>query len=153
MHYLVHYPAHIYRFGPMIRSWCMRYEAKHSYFKRLASYLGNFTNVALSLAERHQTRSCYLRNQPIAKKPKIDSAKEIVAKDSEHYYLLKEKEPNLSDISILSRSNPDPVGFAPIMRLICVLVSISKSRPSSAFLVSRIVTPVPSLTAFARLFF
>ncbi|XP_046848514.1 uncharacterized protein LOC124442044 isoform X2 [Xenia sp. Carnegie-2017] len=102
MHYLVHYPAHIYRFGPMIWSWCMRYEAKHSYFKRLASYLGNFTNVALSLAERHQTRSCYLRNQPIAKKPKIDSAKEIVAKDSEHYYLLKEKEPNLSDISILS---------------------------------------------------
>ena len=35
------------RFGPMVRSWCMRYEAKHSYFKRLASYMGNFTNVAL----------------------------------------------------------------------------------------------------------
>ncbi|XP_046848487.1 DNA polymerase zeta catalytic subunit-like isoform X2 [Xenia sp. Carnegie-2017] len=117
MHYLVHYPAHIYRFGPMIRSWCMRYEAKHSYFKRLASYLGDFTNVALSLAERHQTRSCYLGNQPIAKKPKIDSAKEIVAKDSEHYYLLKEKEPNLSDISILSRSGHtkgvSAIGFFP----------------------------------------
>lgn len=63
----------------MVRSWCMRYEAKHSYFKRLAAYLGNFTNVALSLGERHQTRSCYLmgtqssgtRNQFIAKKPKI----------------------------------------------------------------------------------
>ncbi len=55
----------------MVRSWCMRYEAKHSYFKRLASYMGNFTNVALSLGERHQTRSCYLGNEPLAKKPKI----------------------------------------------------------------------------------
>ena len=63
----------------MVRSWCMRYEAKHNYFKRLASNLGNFTNVAVSLAERHQTRNCYLMssqngetsNEPLAKKPKI----------------------------------------------------------------------------------
>ena len=63
----------------MVKSWCMRYEAKHSYFKRLAAYLGNFTNVALSLGERHQARSCYLMssqngqttNEPLAKKPKI----------------------------------------------------------------------------------
>ena len=61
----------------MVKSWCMRYEAKHSYFKRLAAYLGNFTNVALSLGERHQARSCYLMssqngqttNEPLAKKP------------------------------------------------------------------------------------
>lgn len=62
----------------MVRSWCMRYEAKHSYFKRLAAYMGNFTNVALSLGERHQTRSCYLMSaqcggnaSPLAKKPKL----------------------------------------------------------------------------------
>ena len=52
------------RFGPMVRSWCMRYEVKHSYFK--------------SLAERHQTRSCYLMSSqcggnasPLAKNTKI----------------------------------------------------------------------------------
>ena len=63
----------------MVRSWCMRYEAKHSYFKRLAMHLGNFTNVAVSLAERHQTRFCYLMssqngqttNEPLFKKRKI----------------------------------------------------------------------------------
>ena len=44
----------------MVRSWCMRYEAKHNYFKRLASNLGNFTNVAVSLAERHQTQTVTL---------------------------------------------------------------------------------------------
>ena len=43
----------------MIRTWCMRYEAKHSYFKRLAAYMGNFTNVAFTLADRHQSHSCF----------------------------------------------------------------------------------------------
>ena len=42
------------RFGPMVRTWCMRYEAKHRYFKRLASFMGNFTNVPYTLAARHQ---------------------------------------------------------------------------------------------------
>lgn len=52
----------IFRFGPMVRTWCMKYEAKHRYFKRLASILGNFTNVAFSLGERHQYQQCYLMN-------------------------------------------------------------------------------------------
>lgn len=42
----------------MVRSWCMRYEAKHRYFKQLAGILGNFTNVAYSLAARHQRLQC-----------------------------------------------------------------------------------------------
>ena len=42
----------------MVRSWCMRYEAKHRYFKQLAGVLGNFTNVAYSLAARHQRLQC-----------------------------------------------------------------------------------------------
>lgn len=48
------------RFGPMVRTWCMRYEAKHRYFKRLASFMGNFTNVPYTLAARHQNQQCYL---------------------------------------------------------------------------------------------
>jgi len=47
-----------YSLGPMVRSWCMRYEAKHRYFKQLAGVLGNFTNVAYSLAMRHQRLQC-----------------------------------------------------------------------------------------------
>lgn len=35
----------LYRFGPLIRSWCMRYEAKHHYFKKLSAVIGNFTNI------------------------------------------------------------------------------------------------------------
>lgn len=50
------------RFGPMVRTWCMRYEAKHRYFKRLAAFMGNFTNVPYTMAERHQHQQCYFLN-------------------------------------------------------------------------------------------
>ena len=48
----------------MVRSWCMRYEAKHRYFKQLAGILGNFTNVAFSLAVRHQRLQCLKLDSP-----------------------------------------------------------------------------------------
>ena len=42
-------------------------------------FMGNFTNVAVSLGERHQTRTCYLmntqagspRDELLTRKPKI----------------------------------------------------------------------------------
>jgi hypothetical protein len=37
----------------------MRFEAKHSYFKKLANVIGNFTSVAQTLSYRHQHWMCY----------------------------------------------------------------------------------------------
>jgi len=37
----------------------MRYEAKHSYFKKLAQVMGNFINIPYTLAKRHQLHQCY----------------------------------------------------------------------------------------------
>lgn len=48
------------RYGPLIRHWTMRFEAKHAYFKGLAQSLGNFINLPHSLAMRHQHLLCYL---------------------------------------------------------------------------------------------
>lgn len=45
--------------GPMARYWCMRYEAKHHYFKDLAQKLKCFKNICKSLAYRHQYMLCY----------------------------------------------------------------------------------------------
>ena len=56
--------ASIYRIGPLGRHWCMRFEAKHSYFKRLAKNAYNFRNVAKTLAKRHQQLMCYFFNSP-----------------------------------------------------------------------------------------
>ena len=50
---------YIHRFGPLVRFWTMRYEAKHSYFKKLAQNVGNFINVPWTLATRHQLWQCY----------------------------------------------------------------------------------------------
>ncbi len=48
----------------MVRIWCMRYEAKHSYFKRLAVSSGNFINLPYTLAKRNQEGLCYRINTP-----------------------------------------------------------------------------------------
>jgi len=40
----------------------MRYEAKHQYFKSLATHMGNFINITYSLAMRQQSNQCYVLN-------------------------------------------------------------------------------------------
>ena len=40
-----------------MNSWCMRMEAKNSYFKRVAQ-IGNFKNLPYSVARRHQRLLC-----------------------------------------------------------------------------------------------
>jgi hypothetical protein len=53
-HFLEHYPYLIQQFGPLVSLWTMRFEAKHSFFKRVARNIRCFKNVLLSLSERHQ---------------------------------------------------------------------------------------------------
>ncbi len=56
-HYMIHYPSQILRSGPLIHSWTMRHEAKLSFIKR-ASRRGNFKNVCLTAAKKHQLWQC-----------------------------------------------------------------------------------------------
>ena len=49
----------LWRLGPLVRSWRMRYEAKHHYFKKLATVIGNDTNLPLTLSTQHQQWICY----------------------------------------------------------------------------------------------
>lgn len=58
-HYLVHYPQLISEFGPLRAHWCIRFEAKHLYFKQLSSVVCNFQNISLTLAKRYQMCQCY----------------------------------------------------------------------------------------------
>ena len=56
---MVLYEHNYFRCGPMTRYWCMRFEAKHNYFKDLAQKTKQFKNIAKSLAHRHQRLTCY----------------------------------------------------------------------------------------------
>jgi hypothetical protein len=58
MHHLVHYPRIIREIGPLGAFWCMRYEAKHSYFKQLQRRIRNYINVPKTLSHRHQQWQC-----------------------------------------------------------------------------------------------
>lgn len=57
-HYMVHYPSQIEQFGPLIRSWMMRQESKLSFVKKV-SKRGNFKNIPLTVAKKHQLWQCY----------------------------------------------------------------------------------------------
>jgi hypothetical protein len=51
----------IIRYGPLRQQWTMRFEAKHSYFKKLTQHIGNFINLPYTLAIRHEKFQCYYR--------------------------------------------------------------------------------------------
>ena len=58
-HFLIHYPRLIGMDGPLRHLWCMRFEAKHQYFKSIIASLGNYINVTNTMANRHQMRQCW----------------------------------------------------------------------------------------------
>ena len=47
------------RHGPLSKQWTIRYEAKHSYFKKIAQHTGNFINLPWTVGFRHQMLQCY----------------------------------------------------------------------------------------------
>ena len=49
----------LFRCGPLTHCWCMRYETKHKYFKKIAMLIGNFKNVEKTVAYRHQRAMCH----------------------------------------------------------------------------------------------
>lgn len=46
-------------FGPLVAMWTMRFEAKHSFFKRVVRHTNCFRNILLSLAVQHQFMLAY----------------------------------------------------------------------------------------------
>lgn len=61
-HFLHHYPELIFQFGPLIRLWTLRFESKHSYFKRVARRCQNFRNITKTLSVKHQLLQAYNLN-------------------------------------------------------------------------------------------
>ena len=55
-HFMIHYAECIRKIGPLLHVWCMRYEAKHKFFK---SSIKNFKNITKSLAKKHQIAVAY----------------------------------------------------------------------------------------------
>lgn len=56
-HFLIHYPRCIQKIGPVLHSWCMRYEGKHNFFKK---QLKSFKNITKTLAKQQQNYMAYI---------------------------------------------------------------------------------------------
>lgn len=58
VHYTREYAQIIRDYGPSTRTWCLRYEACHAYFKKLAIRTNNFKNTSKMLATHFRLKQC-----------------------------------------------------------------------------------------------
>ena len=61
-HFMTHYAYLVTQFGPLANLSTLRFEGKHSYFKRVVQRKKNFKNVAFMLLRNHQMRQAFLLN-------------------------------------------------------------------------------------------
>lgn len=96
-HYLFHYPYLIKQFGPLVKVWSLRFESKHSYFKRCIRASGNFINVTKSLAQKHQLLQSYLQKEglfgPAAAFSDLTPASEIASFDKNLWCFIQKNLP------------------------------------------------------------
>lgn len=74
-HYVEHYPHLIQCFGPLVELWTMRFESKHSYFKKVVHEIRNFKNILLSLATKHQLMMAHYLSGPSFFPPSVSVQK------------------------------------------------------------------------------
>lgn len=60
-HYMSHYPELISIYGPLIKVWTMRFESKHTFFKRALRSCHNFKNITYTLTTKHEFLQCFCR--------------------------------------------------------------------------------------------
>ncbi|XP_036952445.1 uncharacterized protein LOC119018692 isoform X1 [Acanthopagrus latus] len=67
-HFAEHYPYLLRCFGPLVELWTMRFESKHSFFKKTMHDAQNFKNVLLTLSTKHQQMmACLFDSQSLFK--------------------------------------------------------------------------------------
>jgi len=71
-HYVEHYPDLTKRSGPLVRLWTIRFEGKHSFFKRVIHDTHNFN--LKTLATRHQHMMAYHFSAPAFFRPDIQAS-------------------------------------------------------------------------------
>lgn len=71
-HFVEHYPKLIHSFGPLLNFWTIRFEGKHSFFKKVVRDVNNFKNILLTLATKHQLMFAYYLDMPSLFKPGLE---------------------------------------------------------------------------------
>lgn len=105
-HFIEHYAELIKCFGPVIDFWTIRFEAKHSFFKKVVHDSRNFKNVVLTLAQQHQLTLAYYLDMPALFKPDLEvehvSVLSTECLDLAFKLAVKSKYANVTSISVAS---------------------------------------------------
>ncbi|KAL6467083.1 hypothetical protein MHYP_G00248870 [Metynnis hypsauchen] len=76
-HFLEHYPWLITAFGPLVALWTMRFEGKHSFFKKIVRQTSCFRNILMTMARKHQSMIAYNLHDSNILKPALSVSKMI----------------------------------------------------------------------------
>ena len=80
-HFLSHYPYLIKQFGPLVKTWTLRFESKHTFFKDTIRNKRNFKNVTLTLSNEHERYQALLRLTKSLDDAVIATDEKIFSKD------------------------------------------------------------------------
>ena len=87
-HFMIHYPRCIKRFGPPRQYSTIRFESKHSFFKRADHAIHNHINLTRSLSYKHQDLQLFYLRSPFYFSQNIFGTHEIISFDN--YNIIKE---------------------------------------------------------------
>ncbi|KAL3999898.1 somatostatin receptor 2 [Sarotherodon galilaeus] len=103
-HFIDHYPHLIRCYGPLVELWTMRFEAKHSFFKKVVHDTHNWKNVLLTLSLKHQQMMAYHLDSGNLLKPKlyVDNVKVVRVSelDTSLKCEIQKKYPHLDSVSL-----------------------------------------------------
>lgn len=90
-HFLLHYASALVKCGPPCRYWCMRFEARHNFFKKVARITNCFKNIAKTLAKRSQLAlaNAFLTHTVFHNKPVVGPATELIGSMEEGHVFSK----------------------------------------------------------------
>ncbi|KAK3915992.1 MAP kinase-activated protein kinase 3 [Frankliniella fusca] len=89
LHFLCHYPSQILEFGPLIRLFTLRYESKHTFFKRVIKSCNNYKNVTKTLVKKYMCRYAYDLSSEIIPEDIVFDSPCIFSEDSLSEDMLK----------------------------------------------------------------
>lgn len=113
-HFLEHYPQMIECFGPLVGQWTMRFEAKHSFFKKVARHTNCFKNIPLTLATKHQQMIAY-HISALHLKPAVEVENVYVlpvdVMNKEVVGSLRQKNPEMTDVHLAKNATIKGISY------------------------------------------
>lgn len=115
-HFIDHYPQLIRCYGPLVELWTMRFEAKHSFFKKVVHDTRNWKNVLLTLSTKHQQMMAYHLDCGILFKPRlyVENVKvvRLSGLDPPLKREIQKKYPHLDSVSLSNTIHLDGTQYA-----------------------------------------